>query len=180
MAREVVKLCTGLSRNPLMQSHSITERCHLLFDPMTGQQHAPRSVVSAVPAAAPELAAQHFLGRLQFETDPADVWADIAAGTAEFVLVDARRPEAFAAAHLPGAVNLPHAEIDDQTAARLDTDRLYVTYCWGPACNASSCAAAALAARGFRVKELLGGLGVWQAEGYPVDGDSMPRYLPVR
>ena len=139
---------------------------------MTVEQGAPRSAVSAVPAATPALAAQHFLGRLQFETDPADVWADLSAGTADFVLVDARRPDAFAAAHLPGAVNLPHAEIDDRTAARLDRDRLYVTYCWGPACNASSRAAAALASRGFQVKELLGGLGAWQAEGFPVEGDS--------
>ncbi|MDQ6697182.1 MAG: rhodanese-like domain-containing protein [Actinomycetota bacterium] len=136
---------------------------------MTLTSDTPRSRVSAHPAAPPAVAAQHFLGRLQFETDPSDVWTDIAAATAAFVLVDARSPEAFAAAHLPGALNLPHAQIDADIAAQLDPGRLHVTYCWGPACNASSRAAAALALLGFQVKELLGGLEAWQNEGFPVE-----------
>jgi len=127
-----------------------------------------RSRVGAIAPAAPSVAAEHFMGRLRFETDPADVWADIAAGTADFVLVDARSAEAFAAGHLPDAISLPHADINEHSVARLDRQALYVAYCWGPACNASSRAAAALASLGFHVKELLGGLEAWQAEGHPV------------
>jgi rhodanese-related sulfurtransferase len=130
---------------------------------------APRRV-AAVPAAAPPLAARHFLARLSFETDPSDLAADLAAGVAGLVVVDTRGPDAFAASHIPGAMNLPHAIIDDSLGAGLDPNALYVTYCWGPACNASTKGAAALASLGLQVKELLGGLSAWQAEGFDVEG----------
>ena len=137
---------------------------------MTSTLLPARSRVASVPAAPAPLAARHFLARLAFETDPSDLASDLAAGVAGLVIVDTRAPEAYAAAHLPGAVNLPHATIDDELAVGLDPNALYVTYCWGPACNASTKGAAALASLGFQVKELLGGLSAWQAEGFDVEG----------
>lgn len=134
--------------------------------------------VAAVAPASPSVAARHFLARLAFETDPSDLAADLAAGVVDLVVVDARSPEAFAASHLPGAVNLPHATIDDEVVAGLDPAALYVTYCWSPACNASTRAAAELAGHGLRVKELLGGLAAWEAEGYPVEGATVPESAP--
>jgi rhodanese-related sulfurtransferase len=135
---------------------------------MTMTMTRPR--VTAVPPASPALAARHFQWRLAFETDPADVHADLEAGTADFVLVDTRRPEAFAAGHIPGALNLPYAEMDaDRAAALLSRDRLVVTYCSSPACNAATRGAAALAELGYHVKEMLGGLWYWAGEGYEVD-----------
>ncbi|QXC61800.1 hypothetical protein KSP35_02885 [Aquihabitans sp. G128] len=130
----------------------------------------PAGAVEAVPAADPQAALAHFRAKLAFETDPADLHADLAAGVGGLVVVDGRRPGGYAEAHLPGAVNLPHATIDAATTADLDPAALYVTYCWGPACNASTRTAANLAALGFRVKELIGGLSAWQAEGFPVEG----------
>jgi rhodanese-related sulfurtransferase len=134
---------------------------------MTITEHRPR--VTQVPAAEPSLAARHFQWRLQFETDPADVYADLSAGVPDFVLVDARRREEYADAHIPGALSLPYREVDDSTADILPLDRLVVVYCWGPACNAGTKAAAALAGLGYRVKEMLGGLEYWRNEGYPVE-----------
>ena len=127
-----------------------------------------RSRVAAVPPASPVLAARHFQWRLGFETDPADVHADLERGAAEFTLLDTRSREAFAAGHIPGAINIPHAEIDETTPQVLPRDRLVVTYCWSPACNAATKGAAALAALGYPVKEMLGGLEYWQREGYPI------------
>lgn len=126
--------------------------------------------VGAVSPAGPLLAARHFISKLAFETDPSDLAADLEAGVPGLVVVDTRQPEAYAAGHLPGAVNLPHTVIDEQSTAGLDPEALYVTYCWGPACNASTRGAANLSSLGYRVKELIGGLEAWQAEGYPVDG----------
>lgn len=130
--------------------------------------------MGAVSAAPPPLAARHFFSRLAFETDPSDVAADLATEVEGLVLVDTRGPEAFAAAHLPGAVNLPHSTIDERLGPSLDPDAIYVTYCWGPACNASTKGAANLASLGLRVKELIGGLSAWQAEGYAVEGTTAP------
>ena len=36
----------------------------------------------------------------------------------------------YAPVHLPGAVNLPLRELDDQQAAVLDRTRPVVVYCW--------------------------------------------------
>jgi rhodanese-related sulfurtransferase len=122
--------------------------------------------------APPALAARHFVAKLAFETDPADLAAELAAGTATVIPVDTRLPEGFAAGHLPGAINLPHASIDEVTTAALDRSAVYVAYCWGPACNASTKGAAKLAGLGFTVKELIGGISAWEAEGFEVHGSA--------
>jgi len=122
------------------------------------------------PAADPAVAAAHFTARLALETDPDDLHTDLAAGV-PVVVVDARTPEAYAIGRLPGAINLPHRTIDAVTTSELPRDRLVVVYCAGPACNASTKGAAKLAALGFAVKELIGGLEHWQRSGYPLDLD---------
>lgn len=130
------------------------------------------SRVAAIAAADAGLAVAHLDRRLAVETDPSDVHADLEAlgvGGAPFVLVDARAPEAYADAHLPGAISLPWQSIDaDTVASHLPADSLVVTYCWSIHCNAATRAAARLAALGVPVKEMIGGFDAWRAEGRPV------------
>jgi rhodanese-related sulfurtransferase len=133
-----------------------------------------RSLVTATPAADPAIAAEHFASRLCFETDCADVHADLTAGEPAVVVLDARSRDAYAAGHVPGAHSLPHREISVASTADLPRDAVLVTYCWGPHCNAATRAAAALAALGFRVKEMVGGISGWQAEGYDLRADPRP------
>ncbi|WCO65641.1 rhodanese-like domain-containing protein [Iamia majanohamensis] len=128
----------------------------------------PTGPVTAVPAAPPADAARHFRARLAFETDPADLAAHLRDGPDDVVVVDTRSPEAYAAGHLPGAVNLPHATIDAAALGALPPDALVVTYCWGPACNAATKGAARIAALGRAVKEMPGGIAAWTAEGFAV------------
>jgi rhodanese-related sulfurtransferase len=108
-------------------------------------------------------ARSHFAHRLTVETDVADV----AAAPDALVLVDARSPEAYAAGHLPGAINLPHATIDGAAVAALPEGPL-VTYCWSPACNGAVKAALRLAEHGRDAKEMLGGYEYWVREGHAV------------
>ena len=115
--------------------------------------------------------ADFFRAKLAFTTDPADLAAELATGLNGQVIVDTRQPEAYAASHLPGAVNLPHATITADLAPTLDPDVRYVTYCWGPACNASTKGALNLAVLGFEVRELIGGLSAWLEEGFAVEAD---------
>lgn len=109
-------------------------------------------------------ALRHFAHRLSVETDVADV----AAAPCAALLIDARSPEAYAAGHLPGAINLPHAAIDAGTVAALP-DRPLVTYCWGPACNGAVKAGLRLAEHGRAAKEMLGGFEYWKRDGHPVE-----------
>ncbi|HEX8204991.1 MAG TPA: rhodanese-like domain-containing protein, partial [Solirubrobacteraceae bacterium] len=117
----------------------------------------------------PEDAHRHFTARLAFETDCADVAADLKAGTMDYTVVDVRSPKAYAFGHVPGAVNAPSPTIDAEVAAALPEGPL-VVYCWGPGCNGAHKAAAALAGHGRQVKEMLGGFEYWAREGQPIEG----------
>ena len=127
------------------------------------------SRVLANPPADPGVAHNHFLSRLSFETDPSDVYHDITNKVSGIVVIDARTPETYARGHVPGAINLPHRTIDSSTTASLPREKLFVTYCDGVFCNASTKAAAKLTALGFKVKEMLDGMEGWRKEGYPVE-----------
>ncbi|TDG27546.1 rhodanese-like domain-containing protein [Paracraurococcus ruber] len=126
------------------------------------------SPVTRMPPAPPAQAAAHFAARLAFETDCADVHAALAEGVADFVLVEARGPAAYARGHVPGALNLPHREITEARLAGFPPETLFVAYCAGPHCNAADQAALKLARLGRRVKVMPGGILGWLAEGYPL------------
>ncbi|MGZ0149025.1 rhodanese-like domain-containing protein [Kribbella sp. WER1] len=117
-----------------------------------------------------EAAVAHFAGRLAYETDAADVAADIGAGVTGWVLIDSRSQESWDQGHVPGAVHLPHREITERTAAAVVPDgATVVTYCWGPGCNAATQAALAFARLGYPVKEMIGGFEYWVREGGPIE-----------
>ena len=113
----------------------------------------------------------HYKQKLAFETDSWDVYE--ALGKDEpVVVVDGRSAEAYAREHIPGAVNLPHREISAETTEALDKAKLYVCYCDGIGCNASTKTALKLLTLGFQVRELMGGLDWWKRDGYATAGDA--------
>jgi rhodanese-related sulfurtransferase len=117
----------------------------------------------------------HYQRKLQFELDAADLMQLLGTGH-KLVVVDARKPEAFLQEHIPGAINLPHRAMTEISTAELPRDVLYVTYCDGIGCNASTKGALNLARLGFQVKELIGGLDWFKRDGYATEGlaASMP------
>lgn len=122
------------------------------------------------PAAEPENARAHFQSRLSFETDPWDVMTDMERGRTDFIVIDTRSPADYAAKRIAGAINLPYRSMNAETTAHLPKEKLMVTYCSGPGCNASTKGALKLASLGFRVKELIGGLEYWIKERGQVEG----------
>lgn len=134
-------------------------------------RNANFSFVLEAPVASPEEAQNHFAAKLAFETDAWDVKTDMERGRSDFIVVDTRSREDYGNRHIAGAISLPHRTMDAQTTAHLPKDKVLVTYCWGPGCNASTKGALRLAALGFRVKELIGGLEYWIKEGGPVEGN---------
>jgi len=143
-------------------------------------RHMIRSAVAEHGAASPSVAAAHFLSRLNFEADSSDIAVDIEAGVADFTMVDCRSPEAYAAGHVPGAVNIPHRRIKAELVDRLlPVDRLLVTYCNGPHCNASTRGALRLATLGRRVKEMPGGMDGWRRENLTVETSQVAAAEPV-
>ena len=126
------------------------------------------SAVLEYGAPAPAETAAMMEDKLRFHTDAWDLSVDLRAGLSDIVVIDARSPHAYAAGHIPGAVSFPHREISPETTAQLDRSKVYVVYCDGIGCNASTKGAYKLARLGFRVKELLGGIDWWRRDGHPV------------
>jgi rhodanese-related sulfurtransferase len=114
---------------------------------------------------------RHYETKLQYETDAWDLNEALRTGE-DVRVIDARSPEAFNREHIPGALNLPHREMDEGTTKGFSRMALYVVYCDGIGCNASTKGALNLTRLGFRVKELLGGLDWWKRDGYPTEGEA--------
>lgn len=86
-------------------------------------------------------------------------------------VLDVRPPEEFAAGHVPGAVNIPLAELE-QRLAELGKDQEIVAYCRGPHCVLAFDAVARLRAKGMKARRLEDGYPEWKAEGLPVEADN--------
>ena len=128
----------------------------------------PRSLVLEFQPDDSEAALAHFQSRLAFGTDPSDVYADLQNGVTDFVVVDARSAQNYANEHVPGAINFPHRQMNENSVSSLPKDKLIVVYCDGTGCNASTKAALKLTRLGFRVKEMIGGIDWWKRDGYAV------------
>jgi rhodanese-related sulfurtransferase/DNA-binding HxlR family transcriptional regulator len=84
-------------------------------------------------------------------------------------LLDVRPEDEFAHGHLPGAFNVPLAQLS-RRLAELPPDHEVVAYCRGPWCVLSFEAVALLRRQGYRVRRLEDGFPEWKAAGLPVEG----------
>lgn len=82
-------------------------------------------------------------------------------------VLDVRPADEASAARLPGAINVPLAELEARLG-ELDPAREIIAYCRGPWCVLAFEAVAKLRAKGFRAWRLEGGLPQWRAAGLPV------------
>ncbi len=83
-------------------------------------------------------------------------------------VIDVRPPEEYAAGHLPGAVNIPLAELE-QRLDELDPGQEVVAYCRGPHCVLAFDAVARLREKGLRARRLENGYPEWKLAGLPVE-----------
>jgi ArsR family transcriptional regulator len=83
-------------------------------------------------------------------------------------VLDVRPADEYAMGHLPGAINIPLAELEARLA-EIEPGQEIVAYCRGRYCVLSFEAVATLRARGFNVRRLEDGLPEWRAAGLPVE-----------
>jgi len=79
-------------------------------------------------------------------------------------VIDVRPVEEYNAGHLPGALNIPIAELKLRLS-ELPKRKEIVAYCRGPYCILSFEAAAQLRAQGYQVRRMRDGFPEWKAEG---------------
>lgn len=86
-------------------------------------------------------------------------------------VLDVRPEEEFRAGHLPGAVNIPLARLEQQLD-ELDPDLQVVAYCRGPHCILAYEAVAQLRERGRKARRLQDGYPEWKTAGLPVESET--------
>lgn len=84
-------------------------------------------------------------------------------------VLDVRPEDEFAVGHLPGALNIPLAELE-RRLGELPANREVIAYCRGPYCVLSFEAVLALRGRGYLVHRLEDGYPEWKAAGLPIEG----------
>lgn len=112
---------------------------------------------------------EFYENKLAFEMDPSDLF-DALENTTNYVVIDARQEHGYEKEHIPTAINLPHRKMNEKTTQDLDKSKIYVCYCDGIGCNASTKGALNMAKLGFKVKELMGGIEWWKFDGYATEG----------
>jgi rhodanese-related sulfurtransferase len=83
-------------------------------------------------------------------------------------VLDVRPSEEYAAGHVPGAVNVPLADLEKRLK-RLSRNREIVAYCRGPYCVLAYEAVARLRKKGFKARRLQDGFPEWRVAGLPVE-----------
>lgn len=86
-------------------------------------------------------------------------------------VLDVRPTEEYAAGHLPGALNIPLAELE-KNLKRLPRGREIVAYCRGPYCVLAFEAVSRLRAAGITARRLQQGFPEWKQAGLPVERDA--------
>jgi rhodanese-related sulfurtransferase/DNA-binding transcriptional ArsR family regulator len=94
----------------------------------------------------------------------------------DVTLIDVRPEDEFAAAHIPGALSMPVAELADRLR-ELPKRKEIVAYCRGPYCVMAVTAVELLRQRGYRARRLIESIPAWRARGYAVDSDPARREL---
>lgn len=121
---------------------------------------------------------EFYRAKLAYEIDSWDLSEALNNGN-PVIVVDARSIESFHAEHIPSAINIPHRSLSEATTSHLDKSKIYISYCDGIGCNASTKAALKLAELGFQVQELMGGLDWWRRDGYQTSGANGVEGTPV-
>ena len=84
------------------------------------------------------------------------------------IVLDVRPPEEYASGHIPGAINVPVAELKKRFN-EIPTDQEIVAYCRGPYCLMAFEAVAQLRKKGLKARRLQDGLPEWRSAGLPVE-----------
>ena len=86
----------------------------------------------------------------------------------EAAVIDVRPAEEYAAGHIPGALSIPVAELE-QRLGDLPIDVEIVAYCRGPYCVFAPEALSILRSNGFAARRLEEGFPEWRLAGLPVE-----------
>lgn len=112
---------------------------------------------------------EFYESKLAYEMDPSDLF-ELFENSTVYVVIDTRQPSGYEKEHIPNSINLPHKEMTEESTKHFDKTKIYVCYCDGIGCNASTRGAIRMVKMGFKVMELIGGIEWWKFDGYATEG----------
>ena len=135
-------------------------------DAVIGLLNALSRVGERNSAEIARVMASYFRARDELEpVSRTELLVRLRAGAA--AVLDVRPEDEFQQGHLPGALNIPLAQLE-RRLTELPPDREIVAYCRGPWCVLSFEAVAALRQRGFQARRLEDGFPEWKVAGLPI------------
>jgi rhodanese-related sulfurtransferase len=117
--------------------------------------------------------ASFFRAKAAAYASPTTVKARLDSGKHDFVLVDVRLAGAARTWQIPGSVAIPAPQMVERFK-ELPMDKTIVLYCWDTWCSLATTAAVVLVDRGYRVKEMFGGVAAWRTLHLPEEAVSEP------
>jgi len=111
---------------------------------------------------------KYFKLKLAAETGPFGLKAMLDDKTVKVTVLDVRKPEDFKMGHIPGAVNIPSADLELKYKI-LNKKFRTVVYCYNITCFSATKAALFLAKKGYWSTQLVGGYDSYKQAGLPVE-----------
>lgn len=122
---------------------------------------------------------EYFKNRVEATFSPMDLIQATKTNPSEYIIVDVRMGPAHLRQHkIKGALEIPLSEIGKRSE-ELPKEKQIILYCWDVWCNTASKAALLLLEKGFKVKELAGGIAAWKTMNFPLEAvASEPSEVP--
>ena len=175
IAKEIGTTVSNVSQHLqiLRESGLVTSRkeglfvhCQLSGNDVAEFWHAMQRLSVGVSSDLRELIAMFVDNRDDWEPVPhAELLKRARAG--RVTVIDVRPSREFDAGHIPRALSIPLAELENRIKDLPRTGEI-VAYCRGPYCLLSVEAVEKLRALGFRARRMVDGLPEWRAAGHPV------------
>ncbi|WP_026560648.1 MULTISPECIES: rhodanese-like domain-containing protein [Bacillaceae] len=113
-------------------------------------------------------ALDYFNARLEATVSPMDYLRLAQVNPERYFLIDVRNgPEHVRSLTIKDAIIIPQQELQERLH-EIPKDKEIIVYCWDVWCNTAAKVAAFLLERGYKVKELTGGIAAWKKMNFPV------------
>jgi len=113
-------------------------------------------------------ALDYFNARLEATVSPMDYLRLAQVNPERYFLIDVRNgPEHVRSLTIKDANIIPQQELQERLH-EIPKDKEIIVFCWDVWCNTAAKVAAFLLERGYKVKELTGGIAAWKKMNFPV------------
>jgi rhodanese-related sulfurtransferase len=118
-------------------------------------------------------ALDYFNARLEATISPMDYLKSQQMDPGKYFLIDVRNgPIHVRSVTIKDANVIPELELPDRIA-EIPLEKEIIVYCWDVWCNTAAKVAKFLLERGFKVKELTGGIAAWKEMNFPVSESTL-------